>query len=245
MVANERLRDACEAWVQASLTSLRGKQVALNAALQVVWTTEQAMTVVPIDALAASRLFADYGDVLMTLPELAALTRVVQESAQAADALLPDAEASALSPTEVAASLFRSHLGTFLIAYLKHSHASHGWQPTDVLFVPERFDHVYTQFEQFIYDPAAIEAWWLYQFGNLSTEVDVISLPPDARLRRATQAERDQAVIDHSRQGYSRLKASWSDLDFVIPEVVLEVKRALPGRSAGSSFGPEDCGASH
>ena len=150
-----------------------------------------------------------------------------------------------LSPPEVAASLFRSHLDTFLIAYLKHAHPSHAWEPTDVLFVPERFTHVYAQFEQFIDDPAAIEAWWLYQFGNLSMEVDTIPLSPDARLRRSIQVERDQAVIDHTRQGYSRLKASWFDLGFYIPKAVLEVRRTLPSRSAGSGFGPEEYDASN
>jgi len=240
MVANERLRDACEAWLRAALTYLHGKQVPLQDERQVVWASEQALQIISVPVL-DTRLFPGaHRETLASLPELHALTQVVQESAETTNALLAVTDAPALSSTEPAPSSLRSHLDRFLIAYLKHSDA---WAPTDVEFVSDRFGHVYAQFEQFIYGLASIDAWWLYQFDNFSTEVDAIPVAPGARLRRATQAERDQAVIDHSRRDVSRATAFPFDARLLIPEVVLEVKRTLTSRSGG--FGPDDYGASH
>lgn len=188
MTENERLRHACESYLQASLRVLASQPVPYMSRLNITFQDQSGNSISGESVLAPDywRLVTTHEARLQDVAETDAVLQIVREDAVLSSLLLSTGSSTRVPPEEERRQFQSRYLTTFVIEYLSRS--------IFAIYDPDTFSSVYEQFEQFIYHYDSIVVHWLVQFRNLTTTIEVVELEPGVRLRRAAEDERRRAA---------------------------------------------------
>ncbi len=211
MSKNNKLKKACEVWIQGALRLLATKQVPYIEDLEVTFTENGYQTRGGIYTVDFGRLYAIYRDELLSLPEYSSVENIVLNTESLASILSLDA--AGVMPSEVSSQKYfiERHVIGLLLEYLTTA--------LDFTFKPAAFEAIYEKLEQYIY-LESFEGVWLVHIRNLSFDDNTIRLDRGVTLRQATYEEKTRAVKEVYRFPFFGRHVD-------IPKIFLEIRHSV------------------
>ncbi len=186
MIQNERLHNACEAWLRAELKLLQPKPLTYIQEDQVIITETNTWKTQAAPARPDyHRLVSTSASLSINIPAFNDLVEVIAAHPELSSLLLVRPDAQAVPLGEQKSWLFNSFLSIFIAFYLQVA--------SNFDFQSGVFETIYSKFEAYIYLTQPIDSIWLFSILNLSVEIDAVQLEPNIKIRKATEEERIQS----------------------------------------------------
>jgi len=214
MAQNNEFRQACEAWLKASLSLLHDKPVSATQDLQVTFTSDGWRTQGSLKP-DYNMLYRRYEEALLKLQEVDAIANSIVKSPPplASFDLIGITEQPGFNPDELKKWLVGFYLYKFLMEYLGSNNT--------FTFIPAEFERIYEKLEYYLYNLGPFTARWLVDFSDLMLEMEMLTLEDGIYLRQTTEAEKERII----KESGSLIPVLHSSIE--VPKAYLEIRHTI------------------
>ena len=176
MGQNDELRQACEAWIQSIISSLKHTPLPLKDDQEITFLDNGGHRSVPIKRPDPMAFYATYRDRLFNLPEFIKIIEITLNNPALFSILCFDPSGNV--PSEPASQKYnlKQYFARLLLEYLQTN--------PNPPFSPATFNRLYEKLEEFIYSTQSIDGVWSVHIRNLKSDLDTIKIKSGVYLRQ-------------------------------------------------------------